>query len=140
MSYVPIRGFDGMVSEGATPTALLSIEDWEADLDVEISKQGPFLNDAGKIYKVRGGQEVKGTFKGKVPAGLDVTQSAIVAALTGGTDVNLVLRQGVTGVGTTGFVLTIATAIISKIKIGQDGKNGASYACSFESNGSFSIA
>jgi hypothetical protein len=139
MPYVPIRGFDGMVSQGVTPTPLLGVEEWDADIDVEVTKQGPFLNDGGVIYKVRGGQEVKGTFKGNVPAGEDTNQTAVITALTSGAALNLVLRQGVTGAGTTGVVLTIPTAIISKVKIGQSNKNGATFAGSFESNGSFTI-
>lgn len=140
MPYLPIRGYDGMMSEGGTPTALVGITDWEADISVEIAKQGPFLNDAGLIYKVRGAIDIKGTFKGNVPQGEDAATTAVITALTGGTNMNLVLRQGVVGAGTTGYVVTIPTAVITGIKIGQDSKNGASVSGSFEGSGSFSVA
>lgn len=139
MPITVIRGYDGLVSEGATPTALLAIEDWSADISVQVNVQGPFLGDAGKLYKVRGGQEIKGQFKGVIPAGLDVPTTAIITALTAGTDINLVLRQGVVGAGTTGQVVTIPTAIISKVKLGQTTKGGATFEADFESSGTFTV-
>ena len=139
-TYAPIRGFDGKVEQGGTPTALLAVSDWEADIDVDITTQGPFLNDGGKKYKVRGGKDCKGKVKAHVPDGKDASVTAIIAALTGGTDINLVLTQGVQGTGTGGYVLTVPTAVISKIKPTQDSKNGATFEFDFEANGSFTLA
>ena len=129
-----------MLSQGVTPTALIAIEDWTADLTVQVTTPGPFLNDAGKLYKVRGATEIKGTAKGAIPAGLDINATVLITALTSGTDINLVLRQGITGAGTTGQVVTIPTAIISKVKLAQSNKNGATVEFDFESNGAYSIA
>jgi hypothetical protein len=140
MPYTPIRGFDGTVKQGAGPTALLAVTDWEADIDVEITKQGPFLNDSGTTYKVRGGKDCKGKIKANVPDGKDSNQTAVVNALLNGTDINLVLTQGVPGAGTGGYVLTVPTAIVSKIKPGQDSKGGATIEFEFESSGSFTFA
>lgn len=137
MPYTPIRGYDGTVQQGATPTDLLGVESWEADIDVDITKVGPFLNDAGKIYKVRGGQDCKGKVKCSVPGGKDANQTALVTALTGGTDINLVLKEGTTG--GLGYTLTVPTAIVSKVKLGQDAKGGATVEFEFESNGTFTL-
>lgn len=138
MSYTPIRGFDGKVEQGGTPTALLSVSSWDADIDIDITVQGPFLNDGGKKYKVRGGTDCKGKIKAHVGAGKDASITAIVTALTGGTDINLVLTQGVTGVNV-GYTLTVPTAVITKVKPSQDSKNGATFEIDFESNGTFTL-
>ncbi len=140
MPFSPMRGFDGKVEQGAGPTALLGVESWEADVDIDISTVGPFLNDSGKKYKVRGGKEVKGKIKCSVPDGKDTNQTAIMNALINGTDINLVLTQGVQGAGTGGYVLTVPTAVVSKVKPGQDSKGGPAIEFEFESSGSFTLA
>lgn len=140
MTYAPIRGFDGSVKQGATPTALLAVTDWEADIDVDVTVDGPFLNDGGKKYKIIGGTDCKGKVKAKVPAGVDVSLTAIYAALGTAAGIDLVLTQGVTGVGTTGYVLTVDGAIITNIKPGQDSKSGATFEFAFEANGTFDLA
>ena len=139
MAYAPIRGFDGKVSQGAAPTALLSVTDWEAEIEVEVEVDGPFLNDGGKKYKIIGGTDCKGTVKCKVPKGKDTSLTAIIAALTGGTGIDLALMQGVTGVDV-GYELGVPGAIITNIKPGQDSKSGATLEFSFEANGSFTLS
>lgn len=140
MSYAPMRGYDGKVEQGATPTALLGVESWEADVDVEVNKVGPFLNDSGTIYKIRGGIDCKGKVKCSVPDGMDANQTALIDALTGGDDIKLVLTQGVQGSGTGGYVLTIDKAIISKVKPSQDTKGGPAVEFEFEANGAVTLA
>jgi hypothetical protein len=140
MPYAPMRGFDGKVEQGAGPTALLGVESWEADVDVDIGVLGPFLNDGGKKYKVIGGKDCKGKLKCSVPDGKDTSQTAILTALINGTNINLVLTQGVQGVGTGGYVLTVPTAIISKAKPAQDSKGGPAIEFEFESSGTFTLA
>ncbi len=140
MSFTPMRGFDGKIEQGGSPTALLGVESWEADVDVQINTIGPFLNDSGKLYKVRGGKDCKGKAKCSVPDGKDSSQTAIINALNNGTDINLVLTQGVQGTGTGGYVLTVPTAVISKVKPAQDSKGGPGVEFEFEANGSFTLA
>lgn len=142
MSYAPIRGFDGAVKQGATPTALLSVLDWEADIDIDVTVDGPFLNDGGKKYKIIGGKDCKGKVKAKVPDGKDASLTAIIAALTGGTGIDLELSQGVIAAGppaTGGYLLAVDGAIITNVKPGQDSKGGATFEFAFEANGTFTL-
>lgn len=131
-----IRGFDGTVQQGASNTDLIAIESWEAEADLEIEVKGPFLNDSGNKYKVRGGKDCKFTIKGTVPSGKDANQTALKDALMNGTDINVIMKQGT---GSTGYGLTVPTAIITNVKFGQDSKGGASIEIKGEANGSFSI-
>jgi len=140
MPYSPIRGFDGAVSQGASPTALLGITDWEAEISVDITADGPFLNDGGKKYKTRGGIDIKGKGKGKVPSGKDANQTAVITALTAGTDLNLVLRQGDSAASDLAYTVTVPTAVISNVKLGQDSKNGSTIEFDFEGNGTFTVS
>lgn len=140
MPYTSIRGFDGAVSEGASPTALLGITDWEVTIDRDITVDGPFLNDAGTKYKTVGGIDLKGKAKGKVPGGKDTAQTAILTALTGGTTLNIVLRQGDVAQSNLAYTITVPTALIASAKLGQDAKNGSTVEFDFEGNGSFTIS
>ena len=139
MSITPIRGFDGKVSQGVTPTAILAILDWEADLDLDINTIGPFLNDGGKKYKVVGGKDAKGKVKAIVVDGKDSNMTAIITALTSGVGINLDMLQGVTGTGTGGYDLAVPGALISSVKLGQDTKNGPTVEFSWEANGTFTV-
>ena len=139
MPYTSIRGFDGHVQQGVSSTDLIGITDWEADLSIDVTVDGPFLNDGGTKYKTRGGKDCKGKAKGKVPGGKDANQTALITALTGGTDIKLVLIQGDTTAGDLAYTLTIAAAIISNVKLGQDSKNGATVEFDYEANGAFTI-
>lgn len=138
MPYAPIRGFDGKVSQGATPTALLAVLDWEADIELDIEVDGPFLNDSGKKYKIVGGKDCKGKVKAKVPEGKDASITAIIAALTGGTGIDLELQQGIVTTG--GYLLEVPGALITNVKPGQDAKGGATFEFAFEANGSFTLS
>lgn len=140
MPYSPIRGFDGAISQGASPTPLLGITDWEATIDIDVTVDGPFLNDSGTKYKTRGGIDLKGKAKGKVPAGKDSNQTAVITALTAATDLNLVLRQGDSSASDLAYTITVPTAIISSVKLGQDSKNGATIEFDFEGSGSFTVS
>lgn len=140
MTYSPIRGFDGAVSQGASPTALIGITDWEIDIDLEITVDGPFLNDSGTKYKTRGGKDIKGKAKGKVPSGKDTNQTALITALTGGSDLNIVLRQGDSTASDLAYTVTIPTAVVNHVKLGQDAKNGSTVEFDFEGNGVFSVS
>jgi hypothetical protein len=140
MPYTPIRGFDGAVSQGASPTALLGITDWSAEIDLEITTDGPFLNDSGTKYKTRGGKDIKGTAKGKVPSGKDANQTDVINALINGTDLNIVLRQGDAAASDLAYTVTIPTAVVNNVKLGQDAKNGATIEFSFEGSGSFTVS
>ena len=81
-------------------------------------------------------KDFRSLFVGSIAAG----GTALITALTSGSDINLVLTQGVQGTGTGGYVLTVPTAIISKVKPGQDSKGGPVIEFEFESNGSFTLA
>jgi len=140
MPYSSIRGFDGAVSEGVTPTALLGITDWEGEISVDVTVDGPFLNDSGTKYKTRGGVDIKGKAKGKVPGGKDSAQTAVITALTGGTNLNLVLRQGDAAQSNLAYTITVPTAVISSVKLGQDSKNGSTIEFDFEGNGTFTVS
>jgi len=137
MTISMIRGFDGTVQQGASNTDLVAIESWEADVDLEVETKGPFLNDSGNKYKVRGGKDCKFTIKGTVPSGKDTNQTALRDALLNGTDINVIMKQGA---GSTGYGITVPTAIITNVKLGQDSKSGASIEIKGEANGSFSIS
>lgn len=136
MPVAIIRGYDGTVQQGGTNVDLVGIEEWEAEPDIEVETKGPFLNDSGNKYKVRGGKDCKFTIKGIVPSGKDASQTALITALTGGTDINVILKQGVGG---TGYTLTVPTAIITSVKLGQNSKSGTSIEIKGEANGSFTI-
>lgn len=131
-----IRGYDGTVQQGGTNVDLVGIEEWECEIDVEVEVKGPFLNDGGTKYKVRGGKDAKFTVKGIVPSGKDASQTALITALTSGTDINVILKQGVGG---TGYTVTIPTALIANAKLGQNSKSGTSIEIKGESSGSFTI-
>lgn len=131
-----IRGYDGTVQQGGTNIDLVGIEEWECEIDVEVEVKGPFLNDGGTKYKVRGGKDAKFALKGIVPSGKDASQTALITALTSGTDINVILRQGTGG---TGYTVTIPTALIANAKLGQNSKSGTSIEIKGESSGSFTI-
>lgn len=85
---------------------------------------------------MRGGTDAKFTVKGIVPSGKDASQTALITALTSGTDINVILKQGVGG---TGYTVTIPTALIANAKLGQNSKSGTSIEIKGESSGSFTI-
>jgi hypothetical protein len=69
---------------------------------------------------------------------MDPSITAIIAALTGGTGIDLELQQGIVTTG--GYLLTVEGALITNVKPGQDAKGGATFEFSFEANGSFTLA
>lgn len=140
MAYATIRGFDGKVEEGASPTALLGVADWEITVTIGVETDGPFLNDSGKIYKSISSVDSKGKVKGSVSDGKDTALTSIKTAALAGTAINLVLTQGVQGGGTGGYVYTCATSVISDFKLTQAAKGGAKFEFSFEGSGTFTIA
>lgn len=139
MTYIPIRGYDGSLKVGSN--AAVAVLSWDADINLDITVDGPFLNDSGKKYKVIGGVDAKGTAKCKVPDAKDSVLTTLAACVTGGSGGNLVLTQGTTSGGYSGgYVLTLNGALITSFKPGQDSKNGATVDIAFEANGSISLA
>jgi hypothetical protein len=129
-----ITGYNGKVTQGTEDTALVFITDWEAKMTQDYSEQGPFLNDSGTLYRARTSRKLEGTIKGVVPSGKDASQTAIITAFTGGSDIKMTL------VSTGGYSVVIAAASYSDITLGQDAKGTATFEASFQDNGGFAVA
>lgn len=126
-------GVSGVINVGSSPVAVNFIGEWEAELDVEIKSQGPFIGNNNKA-KIRAGKDAKGTLSGFVPEGTDAGQQDLIDAFNGDANVDLELEQD------DGYTLTIPDAIISKVKIGQKADEGVPISFDFEANGSFTLA
>jgi hypothetical protein len=131
---VPIRGYDGKVTQGTADTALVWIKEWSADPEQEFNELKDFLNDSGNVYVTRGSRPLKGKFNGVVPSGKDASQTAVITAFTGGTDIKLTL------VTVAGYSIVIAAAAIENIGLGHSGKDGPTFSASFRDNGGYTIA
>lgn len=134
MPITVLRGYDGKATQGTADTALVALTSWEATATQAVEEQGPFLNDSGTLYLSRGARSLKGSFKGVVPSGKDTSQTAVIAALTGGTDIKLTM------VSIGGYSVVVTTALIEEIKLGQDAKGTGTFEASFRDNGGFTIA
>ena len=62
-----MRGFDGKITQGTADTVLVFMTDWTAKMTQDYAEQGPFLNDAGTLYRARTSKKLEGTIKGVVP-------------------------------------------------------------------------
>lgn len=134
MPITVLRGYDGKVTQGTADTALVALTDWEATATADVQEQGPFLNDSGTLYLSRGSRSLKGAFKGVQPSGKDASQTAVITALTGGTDIKLTM------VSIGGYSIVVTTALIETIKLGQDASGTGTFEASFRDNGGFSIS
>src|SRR5262245_14660590 len=130
----PIQGPSGKVTQGTADAVLLGITDWSGEASWDVQKLGPFLNDGGVVYKTRTSLDLKGTFKGVTPSGKDTNQTAVLTALTGGTDLKVTLLS----IG--GYSIVCTTMLINSIKLGHDAKGSATFEAGFEANGTFTAA
>ena len=128
-----LRGWDGKVTQGTGDVALVAINSWEVTIDQASEELGPFLNDSGTTYISRGALSAKWSFKGVVPSGGDVSQTAVLAALSGGTDLKMTFVS--TGAGS----VVIPNAMVEQAKKGHDAKNGPSLEASGRNNGAFTF-
>lgn len=126
-----LRGWDGKVTYGTADVTIAAIKSFEITIDQAINEEGDFLADAGVTYAVRGSVSAKFSYKGIIPSGGEVSQTAIRAAMAAGTDI----KHTFVSTGSGSVVITNAT--IEQIKIGHDGKNGTSFEASGRNNGSF---
>jgi hypothetical protein len=129
-----LRGWDGKATQGTGDTTIVAISSWEVTVDQAIEELGPYLADAGTTYTSRGALTCKWSFKGVVPSGGDASQTAVIAALSAGTDIKLTFVS--TGAGS----VVITTATVEQVKKGHDAKSGSSIEASGRNNGSFTIA
>jgi hypothetical protein len=129
---VAIQGPSGKVNSGTL--TLIFIEEWTASVDQDLQTLGPFLNDAGTLYRSRTSNTLKWGFKGAVPSGKDANQTAIITALTGGTDTPITLITNV------GYTITVGLALVDSIKLGHSAKGTATFEATGLNNGSYTIA
>lgn len=134
MPNVMLSGQNGKVSQGTTPTALLTIQQWDAEIIQDKQVQGPFLNDAGLLYYARTSRSCKWSFKGVVPSGKDASETAIITALTSGADIALIMSNG-----TGGYTVTVGTALVDSIKLGHDAKGTATFEAAGLDQGGFTV-
>jgi hypothetical protein len=125
-------GTSGAIGVGAGAVAVGFIGEWEAECDIEIKSQGPFIGNNTKA-KIRAGKDCKGTLSGFVPEGTDAGQQDLIDAFNSDADVELDLLQ------TDGYTLNIPLAIISKVKIGQKADEGVPISFDFEANGGYTL-
>lgn len=123
-------GTDGAVKAGpsGTPPSVGYLTEWEFEAKTEVKKQGPFVGDAN-IQKVRAGKDGEGTLKGFTPVGRDAGQTALMAALEGGSDIRLEMIED------DGYTIVVATAIITSYKTGMKSDEGVPFECKFECSG-----
>jgi hypothetical protein len=129
---VAIQGKDGKVNSGTL--TLLFIEEWTADVNQDFQVLGPFLNDAGTLYRSRTSNSLKWGFKGAVPSGKDANQTAIITALTGGTDTPITLITNF------GYTITVTLAAVEDVKLGHSAKGTATFEASGFNNGAYTVA
>jgi len=129
-----MRGFDGKITQGTADTVLVFMTDWSAKLTQDYSEQGPFLNDAGILYRARTARKLEGTIKGVVPSGKDASQTAIITAFNAGTDLKTTL------VSNAGYSVVITLASYTDITLGHDASGTATFEASFADNGGYAVA
>jgi len=129
-----ITGYNGRVTQGTADTALVFMTDWEAKMTQDYAEQGPFLNDGGNLYRSRTAKKLEGTIKGVVPSGKDTSQTAIITALTAGTDIKMSL------VTVSGYSIVITNASYNDVTLGQDASGTATFEASFQDNGGWTVA
>lgn len=129
-----LRGWDGKVTQGTADAALVAIQSWEVEINVEIEELGPFLNDAGATYVSRGGITAQWSFQGVVPSGGDTNQTVVINSLMSGTDLKMTFVS--TGAGS----VVIPTAMVESVTKGHDAASGPAIEASGRNNGAFTIA
>lgn len=129
-----ISGPSGKATQGTADTALVFIQSWEANMSQDYAEQGPFLNDSGNLYRARTSKKLEGSIKGVVPSGKDVSQTAIITAFTGGTDIKMSL------VSTAGYSIVITAASYDSVKLGHDSNGTATFEASFVDSGGWTVA
>ena len=125
-----IQGTEGSITTGTTPTTVGKISEWEATLATEVKENGPWIGSNAKD-KVRGAKGCSGSMKGFIPVGRDTGQTSLVTAHETGADIKLVFTAD------DGYVLTITTAMITELKVGQKSDEGAPFEASFADNGGY---
>ena len=129
-----MRGYDGKVTQGTADTVLVFITDWTAQMTQNYEEQGPFLNDAGNLYRSRTSKALKGTIKGVVPSGKDASQTAIITAFMAGNDLKTTL------VSNAGYSVVVTLASYEEITLGHDAASTATFEASFQDNGGWAVA
>jgi hypothetical protein len=129
-----MRGFDGKITQGTADTVLVFMTDWSAKMSQDYSEQGPFLNDAGTLYRARTAKKLEGTIKGVVPSGKDVSQTAIITAFNAGTDLKTTL------ISNAGYSIVVTLASYTDITLGHDASGTATFEASFTDNGGWAVA
>lgn len=128
-----MSGPSGKVTQGTADVALVFITDWDADQNQDYAVQGPFLNDGGNLYRARTSKSLKWSFKGVVPSGKDVSQTALQTAFTAGADIKISLSSFA------GYSIVVALASIEDIKMGHDSKGTATFEASGFDNGGYTV-
>jgi len=129
-----LQGKDGKITQGTADTVLVFMQSWDADMSQDYETQGPFLNDAGNLYRARTSKQLKGSIKGVVPSGKDTSQTAIVTNFMAGTDLKMTL------VSTAGYSIVVTAASFDNVKMGHDAKGTATFEASFFDNGGWAVA
>jgi hypothetical protein len=131
-----LQGTDGGFKIGPSGSEVTTgyLTEVEVELDQEVKTQGPFVGNPNKS-KVRGGKDAKGSCKGFMVTPRDAGQNAIRTAITGGTDVRLLIEIGPTGALTD--TVTVPIAIITNVKFGQKADEGVPISFDWEANGSY---
>lgn len=128
-----MSGPSGKVTQGTADTALVFITDWTANQKQNYETQGPFLNDGGALYRSRTSKELQWSFKGVVPSGKDIAQTAIQTALTGGTDIKLSLSSYA------GYSIVVTLASVEEVNLGHDAGGTATFEASGFDNGGWTV-
>ena len=130
-----MRGYDGKVTAGTADVVLVFITDWEFKMAQDYAEQGPFLNDAGTLYRSRTSKKGNGTIKGVVPSGKDAPgQGLILTAFMAGNDLKTTL------VSNAGYSVVVTLASYDDVTLGHDAKGTATFTASFQDNGGWSVS
>jgi hypothetical protein len=128
-----LSGPNGKVTQGTADTVLVFLTDWTFEQTQDYEVQGPFLNDGGNLYRARTSKAAAWSFKGVVPSGKDVSQTAIQTALTSGVDIKLSFAS------TAGYSIVVTTASVEKVTLGHDAKGTATFESSGFDNGGWTV-
>lgn len=130
----PMRGYDGKVTQGTADTILVFIQSWQGEMTQNFQEVGPFLNDAGTLYRSRTSKQLAGTITGVVPSGKDVSQTAIITAFMAGNDLKTTL------VSNAGYSIVVTAASYDKVTLGHDANGDATFEATFMDNGGWTVA
>jgi len=135
-----IRGLDGWlklrVSGGLNEAQYVNarfISQWQATVNTQVVKVGPYLNDNGRTYSFTTSRNITGTFDVNLPTVREDIHTALVTAATSGIDVGLrLISKG-------GFTWKIPSGIISTYSVTNNATGVVTMTFNFEDNGGFSV-